>query len=56
MLIVLQAGPYDSQRLRHNVVKEEPFPVKFTVRSMDHKRLIGDEAALMSGLRSMSDE
>ena len=56
MLICLQAGQYDSQRLRHNVIEDEPFPVKVTVRSKDYERLIDNEAAFMSGLKTMSDE
>jgi hypothetical protein len=42
--VVFQGGPLDDQRLNHQTLGE-PFPVKATVRSPAHAKLIEEEAA-----------
>lgn len=39
-----EAGPYNSHRLNHHRT-DEPFPVKATVRSDEHSKLIREEAS-----------
>lgn len=46
-----KAGSYDNLRLGHNLAKE-PFPVRITVRSNEHKCLIEDLAAQAGVLES----
>jgi hypothetical protein len=49
---VLQDGPYDSRVLNHHKIREEPFPVKISLRSEAYGQLIAREAEKAGILQS----
>ena len=52
--MVLQAGPIESVRLRHNT-PGEPFPVRVSPRSEAHEQLIVKEAERCEVLESAKE-